>query len=106
MRAGEQKHGVTVTLEPVQHEQATAPTPEDADIVKNLIPAIKEVYGVTGKPVGIGGGTVAAYLRRRGYHCVVWSRLVNNAHEPNEQSRISYAIGDAKVITRILMQPV
>lgn len=99
----ETEYGVKIKLEEAQAEQAAPPTPADAEIVQRLIPAIREVYGNEAKPMGVGGGTVAAHLRRLGYEVVVWGRLVHNAHEPNEKSRISYNIGDAKVIARVAM---
>lgn len=99
----EHEYGVAVALEEVQAEQAAPPTPIDAEIVTRLNSSIKEVYGVDAEPVGVGGGTVAAPLRRKGLDCAVWARLVKNAHEPNEKTRISYNIGDAKVFVRMAM---
>ncbi|MGD9608584.1 MAG: M20 family metallo-hydrolase [Desulfovibrionaceae bacterium] len=96
--------GVTIDYEVVQQEQAAPATSEDAPIVKRLMPAIRAVYpGSTPRPMGIGGGTVAAYLRRRGYPAVVWATLEHNAHQPNERSSIAKTIGDAKVIARTLL---
>lgn len=100
--AVEAMHGVTISYEPVQREQAAPATPVDSDVVRLLLAAIREQYRVEPKPEGIGGGTVAAFLRRRGHHAAVWSTLVGNAHQPNEQSRISYTLGDAKVMARVL----
>ncbi len=96
-------HGVTIDYEKVQYKQAASATPEDSDIVKRLVPAIQAVYGGAPKPVGVGGGTVAAFLRARGYEAVVWANLEDNAHQPNERSSIKRTIGDAKVMARVLM---
>jgi succinyl-diaminopimelate desuccinylase len=95
-------YGVTLKYEFVQKTQAAPATPQDSEIVKRLIPAIKAVYGGSPRPEGIGGGTVAAYLRSRGYHAAVWSTVDEFAHQPNERARISSIIGDAKVMARVL----
>lgn len=98
----EAEHGVRVACEPVQAEQAAPATPVDSEIVRRLTPAIEAVYGVTPAPAGIGGGTVAAILRRAGREAVVWSTCEHFAHQPNERSRISTQLGDAKVMARVL----
>jgi succinyl-diaminopimelate desuccinylase len=96
--------GVTIDYEVIQQEQAAPATSEDAPIVRRLMPAIREVYaGSNPRPMGIGGGTVAAYLRRRGYPAAVWATLEHNAHQPNERSSIGKTIGDAKVMARALL---
>uniref|UniRef100_I2Q2B2 Acetylornithine deacetylase/succinyldiaminopimelate desuccinylase-like deacylase n=1 Tax=Desulfovibrio sp. U5L TaxID=596152 RepID=I2Q2B2_9BACT len=96
--------GVTIDYEVVQQEQAAPATPEDAPIVGRVMAGIKAVYGGNPRPMGIGGGTVAAYLRRRGYPAVVWATLEHNAHQPNERSSIAKTIGDAKVMARVLFE--
>src|SRR5512137_2130662 len=93
----EQRFGVAIEISPVQMVQAPVPTPADAPIVVALQKAVKEVYGVEPSAVGIGGGTVAARLRSRGYRAAVWSRLGNMAHQPNEYCLISNMVGNAKV---------
>lgn len=95
-------HGVRLEYEPVQREQAAPATPVDSDVVRLLLAAIRDEYRVAPRPEGIGGGTVAAFLRRRGHPVAVWSTLVGNAHQPNERSRISFTLGDARVMARVL----
>jgi succinyl-diaminopimelate desuccinylase len=85
-----------------QKEEAAPPTPKDAPIVGLLERAVKAVYGVDGKAVGIGGGTVAANLRREGLPCVVWSKMDETMHAPNENACISNILGDAKVLAHVL----
>ncbi len=97
------KHGVGVEISFPQRQQAAPATPVDAEIVGRLAKAVKSVYGVAAKPVGIGGGTVAAQLRRRGLPCVVWSRMDETMHGPDENARISNILGDAKVIAEVAM---
>ena len=45
---------------------------------------------------------VAALLRRQGLPAVVWSRLLNTCHQPDEHSSIAATIGDAKVFAHVL----
>lgn len=97
----QKRFAVTVELKFEQREQAAPATPVDAPIVSRLGQAIKAVYGVDGHPVGIGGGTVAAPLRRKGLPCVVWSRMDETMHGPNENARISNILGDAKVMAHM-----
>ncbi len=94
--------GVTIDYEIVQKEQAAPATDEAAPIVGRVMAGIRAVYGGNPRPMGIGGGTVAAYLRRRGYPAVVWATLEHNAHQPNERSSIAKTIGDAQVMARVL----
>jgi succinyl-diaminopimelate desuccinylase len=98
----EAKHKVTVTCTALQCIES-APTPADSPLVKLLTGSIAEVYGVKAKPVGIGGGTVAAYLRNQGIHCAVWSRIDETAHQPNEYAVIDYILGDAKVMASLML---
>lgn len=102
-RSVEQDYGVSIALECVQKEQATAPTDTEAPVVLSLQRAVNAVYGVQARPMGIGGGTVAAVLRRIGLSAVVWSKITSNAHSPNERSLISANIGDAKVMLHVAL---
>lgn len=96
------EHGVTIDYEIVQRMDAAPVTPVSSPIVQRLIPAIKEEYGTTPRPEGIGGGTVAAILRHLGLPVVVWSTLFENPHQPNEKGSISHTLRDAKVMARVL----
>jgi len=102
MRQVEAEHRVTMSYEVVQRNESKA-TPREAPVVKLLAKAVKEVYGVDAKPVGIGGGTVGAYLRNEGLDCVVWARLEETAHQPNENAKIENIIGDAKVFASLML---
>ena len=73
------------------------PTSPAAPVVGLLTAAVREVYQVEAKAMGIGGGTVAALFRREGYPVAVWSTLDDLAHQPNEYCRISNLLNDAKV---------
>ncbi|HAH30832.1 MAG TPA: diaminopimelate aminotransferase [Elusimicrobia bacterium] len=93
----EHMYGVKIAFEPQQEAQAAPPTSKDAAIVKAVEKAIREVYKVEPKVQGIGGGTVAAFFRRLNLPAVVYSRLNESAHQPNEYCILDNLIGDAKV---------
>ncbi|MCX7023566.1 MAG: M20 family metallo-hydrolase [Spirochaetes bacterium] len=103
MRAVEKVYGVTMRHEVIQRNESPA-TPVDTPVVPLLSKAIREVYGVEGRAVGIGGGTVGAYLRKAGYPCVVWSRQDETMHTPNEYAVISNILGDAKVFATLALR--
>jgi succinyl-diaminopimelate desuccinylase len=98
----EREHGVHISYEYVQREQAAPPTPVDSEVVTRLVRSVKSVFGNQPKLMGIGGGTVAAYLRRAGHKAAVWGTLMHNAHQPNERSSIQNSIKDAKVMAAML----
>ena len=93
----EKTRGVKITFEPQQEAQAAPPTDPNAPIVKALEKAIREVYKVEPKVQGIGGGTVAAFFRHLNLAAVVYSRLNESAHQPNEYCILDNLIGDAKI---------
>jgi succinyl-diaminopimelate desuccinylase len=89
--------GLSIVVEPVIRQEAINPTPEDAPVVKVLIEAIRRVTGMDAKPMGIGGGTVAAFFRKAGLPAAVWMTMPDSAHQPNEYCLISNIMNDAKV---------
>ena len=91
------KHGVTVEYSLVQLKESPA-TDADCPLVKKLSGAIREVYAVNPRPIGIGGGTVGAYLRTFGLDCAVWARIESTAHQPHEYALLENILGDARVI--------
>lgn len=101
-REVEQKHGVAVSWTEEQAVESRA-TPVDAPVVKALSQAVKTVYGVTARPIGIGGGTVGAYLRNAGFDAVVWSRMDETAHQPNEYCTLENLTGDAHVMAALML---
>ncbi len=86
-----------IDVAPVYRQDATTPTSPDASVVKALAGAIKKVTGKQGKPMGIGGGTVAAFFRKEGLPAAVWSTCPDSAHQPNEYCLIPDIITDAKI---------
>lgn len=100
----EKKFSVKIEISTEQDEQAAPATPTDAQIVKMLSKAIKTVYGIEAKPQGIGGGTVAAIFRRKGFKAAVWSTIDDLAHQPNEYCKIKNLLGDAKVFAHCALE--
>lgn len=99
----EERFGVEISYEFPQLQEAAPATPSHSPIVVSLKDAIKEIYGKEGKPMGIGGGTVAAFLRRKGFHVAVWEKIDETAHQPNEYCIIDNMVGDSKVFAYLML---
>lgn len=93
---------VRVNVE-VVHNQPASATPGDSPVMAALRKAIASIYNVEARPIGIGGATVASFLRRKNLPAVVWSRILNTCHMPDECSSISATCQDAAVFGHILM---
>ncbi|AEJ62148.1 acetylornithine deacetylase or succinyl-diaminopimelate desuccinylase [Spirochaeta thermophila DSM 6578] len=102
-REVEAAYGVEISVEVVQRI-VSRPTPADAPLVDALKAAVEEVYGVEARPMGIGGGTVAAPLRNEGFDCVVWSTVDETAHQPNEYCVIEHMVKDAGVMALLALR--
>jgi len=100
----EKKFKVKIHSEVQQRAAAAPPTPVQAPVVQALKRAVKAVYKKEAKPMGIGGGTVAAVFRRAGFSAACWSKLDETAHQPNEYCIIDNMVGDAKVYGHIFLQ--
>lgn len=99
----EASENVKIKISPVQRAEAAPPTAANAPVVEALKRAIRSVYKVEAFVEGIGGGTVAALFRRKGYAAAVWSRIHETAHQPNEYTDIPFIIGDAKVFAHVFL---
>jgi succinyl-diaminopimelate desuccinylase len=102
--AVEKKFRVKIEIGVVQKAPAAPPTSPKAPVVQALKKAIKDVYNKEARPMGIGGGTVAALFRRAGFAAACWSRLDETAHMPNEYCLIDNMVGDAKVYAHVFLQ--
>jgi len=98
----ETQYGVTVSYSLAQRMESRSTSP-DAPLIKLLSEKVDEVYGVKTKPIGIGGGTVAAYLRNAGIDSAVWCRIDHTAHQPNEYALLDNILGDAKVMALLML---
>jgi succinyl-diaminopimelate desuccinylase len=99
----EERFGVAISFETPQREVAAPPTSADAPVVVKLVRAVEQVYGVLAKPEGIGGGTVAAYIRHAGYPAVVWARMDETMHTADEYVLVPNILGDAKVFAHLAL---
>lgn len=103
IREFQRESKATITYEFVQREQAPMPTRMDAPVVVELKQAIKELRGAEPSAVGIGGGTCAAFFRRKGFDAVVWSTTVPEvAHQADEYVHVSHVLKDRDVIMKIV----
>jgi succinyl-diaminopimelate desuccinylase len=96
------RHKVSIDYRVVQSSESPA-TGAQTPLVQSLSAAISEVYGVTPRPAGMGGGTEAAYLRRIGIDCAVWAKVDESMHQPNEYALLENILGDAKVMALLMM---
>ena len=99
----EKKFGAKIQLE-VPIDDISKPTDQNKVVVKLTQTAVKEIYHNQPRIMGVGGGTVGAYLRNVGYPAVVYSKLDETMHQPNEYSSIKNTLGDAKVFALVAMR--
>lgn len=104
-RQVEKKFSVNIEISKHQYVQSTLPTPADSPVVVALKKAIKDVYQRDAFAGGVGAGTVAAYLRKKGFPVAVWSKTNMNAHQPDENCPIDNMLGNAKVFAHLFLQP-
>ena len=98
----EQRTGATIELE-IDRADAAPPTTPDNEITKLIVSSIREVFNIEPKAGGIGGGTFAAFFRRKGIPAVVWSQECDGvAHQPDEFTEISYLVNNAKVFALMM----
>ena len=74
-----------------------------ADLFRRKYESIKKISGKDAGPVGIGGGTVAAFFRKAGLPAAVWCTMCDTPHQPNEYALISNIITDAKIFACLYM---
>jgi len=103
-RKVENKFSVKIDISREQYVQSADPTPADAPVVVALQKAIEKVYHLKAFAGGVGAGTVAGYLRKRGYPAAVWSKTNMKAHQPDENCPIDNMLGDAKVFAHLFLQ--
>jgi succinyl-diaminopimelate desuccinylase len=99
----ETSENVKIKISSLQRAEAAPSTAANAPVVEALKRAVRQVYKIEASVCGIGGGTVAALFRRKGYPAAVWGRIHETAHQPNEYTDVSFIAGDAKVFAHIFM---
>lgn len=100
----ERQFKVKIAISSLNSDQAAPPTPVDAPVVLALRRALRELRRVRARPVGIGGGTVAAFFRRHGIPAAVWSTMDDRAHSPDEYCFVEHMLADAKVFAHVCLQ--
>jgi succinyl-diaminopimelate desuccinylase len=99
----EKRSPAKITYSFAQREQAPVPTSEDAEVVQKLKNAIAATRNGTPRIVGIGGGTCAAFFRKRGIPAVVWSTTIDEvAHQADEYCLISNIKKDRETLEVLL----
>lgn len=96
-----EKDNVEISYDILKIETST-PTKPESEIVKKLESAIKTVLKKEPILCGMGGGTVAAFLREKDYPVAVWGIGSETAHQPNEHIKINDLVDMAKVYLDIL----
>lgn len=94
--------GAQIELTLIQFEQNVSPAP-DNEIVQRLKLALKELRSIDAKAIGIGGGTVGLFFRRKGIRTAVWSTIAEIAHQPNEYCKIDNLVNDTKVFLHVIL---
>ncbi|EQD40077.1 succinyl-diaminopimelate desuccinylase / N-acetylornithine deacetylase, partial [mine drainage metagenome] len=86
-----QANGVKIQTETIQKEQAPPSTKTNAEVYTLLSKVVNGVLHKEAQPVGIGGGTCAAFFRRKGINAVVWGISVEDTyHKPDEYVVLDY----------------
>lgn len=96
----EKEYNVKIDIEYPQKSESPA-TPVSSPVAQKLAAALKTAQGIEAKFIGIGGGTVGAELRRKGFNAVVWSSMDETAHQPNEYCIIDNIIRDAETLIEV-----
>ncbi len=100
----EQQFKVKIAISSPNSDQAAPPTAADAPVVLALTRALRELRRVRAKPVGIGGGTVAAFFRRHRIPAAVWATMDDTAHSPDEYCLVEHMLEDAKIFAHVFLQ--
>ena len=98
--------GIALLVNALSSDDDDASLPDAPPVVKALKSAVKDVLGLEGRPMGIGGGTVAAFFRRAGFPAAVWLKCGHSAHQPDEHCPVDFMLDNAKVFARLFSQPV
>jgi succinyl-diaminopimelate desuccinylase len=93
-----------IKLDVIKRHDAAPVTSAKAPVVKAMEQAIREIIGLEPKIMGMGGGTVAAFFRKKGLPAVVWSTMNDTAHQSNEYCSIRDIMMDAKVFAALFLK--
>ncbi len=93
----EKKHGAKINIELLRKNVAPEPTDVNSKVVLTLKEAIRKVRRIEPEVGGIGGGTCAAFFRKKEVPAVVWCTIEEMAHQPDEYAKVENLVNDAKV---------
>lgn len=96
-----EKYAAKIRIEVVDKEEEASPMRHDSEIIMLLRKAIKDVLGEEAALIGIGGGTMARYVRLAGFDAAVWTVEHNVAHQPNEYVPIDDFMKTARVFVNL-----
>ncbi|MDR1875328.1 MAG: M20 family metallo-hydrolase [Synergistaceae bacterium] len=95
--------GAIIELE-IGRSDAAPSTSADSDIIRLLTTSVREVLKVEPTLGGIGGGTFAAFFRRKGIPTAVWQQeCAATAHQPDEYAELDHIVNNAKVFAMMMM---
>ena len=98
----EHRTGAKIELAVDRTDSAPVTSP-DSEVCRLLVRSVREVLGFEPKTGGIGGGTFAAFFRKKGIPAVVWSQECDGvAHQPDEFTEIEYLVNNAKVFALMM----
>jgi succinyl-diaminopimelate desuccinylase len=99
----EAETGAKIKVDVLQKETAPETNDSNSEIALLLKNVLREARGLEARVGGIGGGTCAAFFRRAGVPAVVWSTVDDVAHQPDEYSKVTNMVDDAKVFALLAM---
>ena len=98
----ERRTGAKIALDVDRTDSAPVTSP-DSEVCRLLVRSVREVLGIEPKTGGIGGGTFAAFFRKKGIPAAVWSQECDGvAHQPDEFTEIEYLVNNAKVFALMM----
>jgi succinyl-diaminopimelate desuccinylase len=89
---------VKIVVEVFNREDAAPQTEENAEVVQMLKTALLDLRKIKAPLLGIGGGTCAAFFRKKGFSAAAWSTEDRVEHEPDEYALVENMLNDAKVL--------
>ena len=91
------KTGAKIEIEIIQKQAAPDVVERNSEVVLLLKKALEMNRGIDVTVWGIGGGTCAAFFRKKGLPAAAWSTIDEVAHQPDEYAKIQNIIDDAKI---------
>jgi len=95
-------YGAEINVDTVGMNEPSFTDPS-SEIVRRIQRAVKLLRGKDAKPMGVGGGTCAAHLRRAGIQAAVWMTTDETAHQPDEYCVVDNMVEDAKVMAAVVL---